>query len=126
MLSRQTAGLRGKTLILNLPGKPKAIRETIDEVSSVASNLSCDACTRMTSHFIFTTWIRLQQKIWLALSCKQSVLQSIYNQETGPFACLNLSPLRNMLALGEKAELSCQAGFQVNSSLHRPAGRSVY
>ena len=34
MLSRQTAGLRGKSLILNLPGKPKAIRETIDEVSS--------------------------------------------------------------------------------------------
>lgn len=32
VLSRQTAGLRGKTLILNLPGKPKAIRETIDEV----------------------------------------------------------------------------------------------
>ena len=33
VLSRQTAGLRGKSLILNLPGKPKAIRETIDEVS---------------------------------------------------------------------------------------------
>ncbi|EIE20605.1 molybdopterin biosynthesis protein [Coccomyxa subellipsoidea C-169] len=32
VLSRQTAGLRGKALILNLPGKPKAIRETIDEV----------------------------------------------------------------------------------------------
>lgn len=32
VLSRQTAGLRGDTLILNLPGKPKAIRETIDEV----------------------------------------------------------------------------------------------
>ena len=34
VLSRQTAGLRGKSLILNLPGKPKAIRETIDEVLS--------------------------------------------------------------------------------------------
>jgi molybdopterin biosynthesis enzyme MoaB len=34
VLSRQTAGLRGKSLILNLPGKPKAIRETIDEVGS--------------------------------------------------------------------------------------------
>ena len=33
MLSRQTAGLRGKSLILNLPGKPKSIRETIDEAS---------------------------------------------------------------------------------------------
>ena len=32
VLSRQTAGIRGKALILNLPGKPKAIRETIDEV----------------------------------------------------------------------------------------------
>ena len=32
VLSRQTAGLRGKALILNLPGKPRAIRETIDEV----------------------------------------------------------------------------------------------
>ncbi|KAK9827439.1 hypothetical protein WJX74_002487 [Apatococcus lobatus] len=32
VLSRQTAGMRGKSLILNLPGKPKAIRETIDEV----------------------------------------------------------------------------------------------
>lgn len=32
VLSRQTAGLRGKTLIINLPGKPKSIRETIDEV----------------------------------------------------------------------------------------------
>lgn len=32
VLSRQTAGIRGKSLILNLPGKPKAIRETIDEV----------------------------------------------------------------------------------------------
>lgn len=32
ILSRQTAGIRGKALILNLPGKPKAIRETIDEI----------------------------------------------------------------------------------------------
>jgi len=34
ILSRQTAGIRGKALILNLPGRPKAIRETIDEVGS--------------------------------------------------------------------------------------------
>lgn len=32
VLSRQTAGTRGKCLVLNLPGAPKAIRETIDEV----------------------------------------------------------------------------------------------
>ena len=32
VLSRQTAGLRKNSLILNLPGKPKSIRETIDEV----------------------------------------------------------------------------------------------
>eukprot|EP01026_Neomeris_dumetosa_P030698 TRINITY_DN2450_c0_g1_i2.p3 TRINITY_DN2450_c0_g1~~TRINITY_DN2450_c0_g1_i2.p3 ORF type:complete len:119 (+),score=24.13 TRINITY_DN2450_c0_g1_i2:53-409(+) len=32
VLSRQTAGIRGKCLIINLPGKPKSIRETIDEV----------------------------------------------------------------------------------------------
>ncbi len=36
VLSRQTGGLRGKALILNLPGKPKAIRETIDEVRSAS------------------------------------------------------------------------------------------
>ena len=39
VLSRQTAGLRGKCLILNLPGKPKAIRETIDEVPPLAGTL---------------------------------------------------------------------------------------
>ena len=32
ILSRQTAGIRGSTLIINLPGAPKAIRETIDEI----------------------------------------------------------------------------------------------
>ena len=32
ILSRQTAGIRNKTLILNLPGKPKAIRECLDAV----------------------------------------------------------------------------------------------
>ena len=32
VLSRQTAGTRGSSLILNLPGRPKAIRETIDEI----------------------------------------------------------------------------------------------
>lgn len=32
ILSRQTAGLRKQTLILNLPGKPKAIRQCLDAV----------------------------------------------------------------------------------------------
>ena len=30
MLSRQTAGIRGKTLIVNMPGSPKAVREDLD------------------------------------------------------------------------------------------------
>ncbi|MEM0998544.1 MAG: molybdopterin adenylyltransferase [Bacteroidota bacterium] len=32
ILSRQTAGLRGGSLIINLPGKPKSIRECLDAV----------------------------------------------------------------------------------------------
>ena len=32
ILSRQTAGLRGSVLIVNLPGKPKSIRECLDAV----------------------------------------------------------------------------------------------
>ncbi|MBU0677490.1 MAG: molybdopterin adenylyltransferase [Verrucomicrobia bacterium] len=32
ILSRQTAGLRGKCLIVNLPGKPKAIKECLDAI----------------------------------------------------------------------------------------------
>jgi len=32
ILSRQTAGVRGKTLIINLPGKPKSIKECLDAV----------------------------------------------------------------------------------------------
>lgn len=32
ILSRQTAGIRGKALIINLPGKPKSIRECLDAV----------------------------------------------------------------------------------------------
>jgi molybdopterin adenylyltransferase len=32
ILSRQTAGIRGKSLIINLPGKPKSIRECLDAI----------------------------------------------------------------------------------------------
>jgi molybdopterin adenylyltransferase len=32
ILSRQTAGIRGSSLILNLPGSPRSIREILDEV----------------------------------------------------------------------------------------------
>jgi molybdopterin adenylyltransferase len=32
ILSRQTAGIRGRSLMINLPGQPKAIRECLDAV----------------------------------------------------------------------------------------------
>jgi molybdopterin adenylyltransferase len=35
MLSRAAAGIRGKTLIINLPGSPKAVRESLDSILDV-------------------------------------------------------------------------------------------
>jgi molybdopterin adenylyltransferase len=32
MISRATAGIRGKTLIINLPGSPKAVRENLEVI----------------------------------------------------------------------------------------------
>jgi molybdopterin biosynthesis enzyme MoaB len=32
MLSRAVAGIRGRTLIVNLPGSPKAVRETLEAI----------------------------------------------------------------------------------------------
>ncbi len=32
MLSRQTAGIRGSSLVINLPGSPRSIREILDSV----------------------------------------------------------------------------------------------
>lgn len=32
ILSRQTAGIKGKTLIVNLPGQPKAIKECLEPI----------------------------------------------------------------------------------------------
>jgi molybdopterin adenylyltransferase len=35
MLSRAVAGVRGKTLIINLPGSPKAVKETLEIILGV-------------------------------------------------------------------------------------------
>ena len=38
MLSRATAGIRGKTLIVNLPGSPKAVKENLEAVLPVVEH----------------------------------------------------------------------------------------
>lgn len=38
MLSRAAAGIRGKTLIINLPGSPKAVKENLETVMPVLSH----------------------------------------------------------------------------------------
>ncbi|HZK66398.1 MAG TPA: molybdopterin-binding protein, partial [Chloroflexota bacterium] len=34
MLSRMVAGVRGQTLVVNLPGSPKAVRECLDAIKA--------------------------------------------------------------------------------------------
>lgn len=51
ILSRQSAGIRGKTLIINLPGKPKAIRECLDAIfAAVPYCLDLIGAARMETH----------------------------------------------------------------------------
>jgi molybdopterin biosynthesis enzyme MoaB len=38
MLSRATAGIRGKTLIINMPGSPKAVNESLDIILPVLTH----------------------------------------------------------------------------------------
>ncbi len=54
MLSRGVAGIRGRTLIINLPGNPKAVKENLDAVVSVlphAVALLQDAPAGQDHHF---------------------------------------------------------------------------
>jgi len=54
MLSRGVAGIRGRTLIINLPGNPKAVKENLDAIVSVlphAVALLQDAPAGQDHHF---------------------------------------------------------------------------
>lgn len=53
MLSRARAGIRGKTLIINLPGSPKAVKESLDILLPVlphALDLLADNASSETEH----------------------------------------------------------------------------
>nr|MBC8414789.1 molybdenum cofactor biosynthesis protein [bacterium] len=39
MISRAVAGIRGQTLIINLPGSPKAVRENLEVILPVLEHL---------------------------------------------------------------------------------------
>jgi len=54
MLSRGIAGIRGRTLIINLPGNPKAVKENLDAIVMVlthAVDLLQDAAAGQDHHF---------------------------------------------------------------------------
>lgn len=46
MLSRATAGVRGNTLIINLPGSPKAVRESLEIILDVLPHALDMVCGR--------------------------------------------------------------------------------
>ena len=53
MLSRAVAGIRGRTLIVNLPGSPKAVRENLESILPAlphALKLLCDSPEAETGH----------------------------------------------------------------------------
>jgi molybdopterin biosynthesis enzyme MoaB len=53
MLSRAVAGIRGRTLIVNLPGSPKAVRENLESTLPAlphALKLLCDSPEAETGH----------------------------------------------------------------------------
>jgi len=59
ILSRQTAGIRGKSLILNLPGKPSAIRTCLDAVfAAVPYGIDLIGGYRLETNPIFCTAFR--------------------------------------------------------------------
>lgn len=51
ILSRQTAGIRGRSLIINLPGKPSSVRECLDAVfAAVPYCLDLIGAARLETH----------------------------------------------------------------------------
>ena len=50
MLSRATAGLRGATLIINLPGSPKGVRECLSAIMAALPHAIDIASARQTGH----------------------------------------------------------------------------